>query len=386
MTRKTLRKTAVAIFSILLSGAISYGINHLLQEHYRKITVGRDTTYVLGPAFADGSIDFLSALNARFSAGVTPENNAAVPLFYATNAKGRFIGWRLEAVRGLLGIKEPGDPRDQYAEFGDFMLERKLRAAGTAHAQEVRNDEDLLRQAWSDQIDAHRSAPWTRDQDADACDWLQRNVRPLELVTAASRDHLFLPLIGRPDLGSVFRASFGGMGELRELANLLAIRAMFSLGSHDYARFRDDLFAQQRLGRLLLHAPQIIQALIGLGIIQQCNDEVAAALVVLTAEQSRELLADLRALPELPDITECEDQCMRLETIAEISIMARFGPAAETVDASDPTVPLPAAASLGFQSPIHFDDLLRQYNKLYDRQISAAACDLFPAAARFRSL
>src|SRR5262249_38705608 len=76
--------------------------------------------------------------------------------------------------------------------------------------------------------------------------------------------------------------------------------------------------------------------------------------------------------PEMADIVDCDDQCMRLETIAEISLMARFGPAAAELDRSDWGAPLPAPGSFGFQAPIHFDDLLREHNRWYDRRIVAS--------------
>src|ERR1044072_8972992 len=47
----------------------------------RTFTVGKDTTFVLGPLDKDGRIDYEAALNDRLRAGVTPENNANVLLF-----------------------------------------------------------------------------------------------------------------------------------------------------------------------------------------------------------------------------------------------------------------------------------------------------------------
>jgi hypothetical protein len=117
-----------------------------------------------------------------------------------------------------------------------------------------------------------------------------------------------------------------------------------------------------------------MQVMVGLSIIRRADDQVVAALPYLSASQARELLADLRALPPVPELVDCDDQCQRLQTIAEISTIARFGPMEEGPSRSDPTVPLPSPAGFGFQPPIHFDDLLRQYNRLYDRRI--AACRL----------
>ena len=45
-----------------------------------NITVGRETTYLTGPLNPDGTVNYLAALNAIYGKGVTPANNAVVPL------------------------------------------------------------------------------------------------------------------------------------------------------------------------------------------------------------------------------------------------------------------------------------------------------------------
>ena len=82
--------------------------------------------------------------------------------------------------------------------------------------------------------------------------------------------------------------------------------------------------ARQRLGRLIMHAPDSIQALVGMGIISQANDDVGASLEHFSPAQARQILADLRKLPSPPDIVDCDDQCMRLMPISMIADMARF--------------------------------------------------------------
>jgi len=66
-----------------------------------------------------------------------------------------------------------------------------------------------------------------------------------------------------------------------------------------------------------------------------------------------------------------------LETIGEICVMARFGPAADGINRSDTSAPLSAPASFGFQPPIHFDALLRQFNGLYDRRVAAQRLPMY---------
>ena len=48
-----------------------------------EITISKETTYITEPLRKDGYVDYVAALNERFRAGVTPENNAAVPFWKA---------------------------------------------------------------------------------------------------------------------------------------------------------------------------------------------------------------------------------------------------------------------------------------------------------------
>ena len=245
--RPVVRKVALVGATILFMLAVSYGINHFLQERFRRITIGRDTTYVTGPTFADGSVNYLAALNNRFSEGVTPENNAAVPLYLVTNPNHSLMGWRLQKYVEALGIKAKTDTRDTYVDFPTFMFEKNVKAA--TRAQEIRNIEADLREEWSDQIGKRARGPWTREQDPDASAWLQQNEAALRLITSASqRDHFFSPMVGRPDLGSTMSAQLSSLGALRDYCELLAIHGTLTLGNRDFPTWRDDLFGAATTG------------------------------------------------------------------------------------------------------------------------------------------
>jgi hypothetical protein len=371
MSPKILRRIGVALLSIVLSGAVSYGINHYFQERYRRITIARDTTFYLAPPFPDGYIDFLSALNALFSEGVTPASNAAIPLYLATSPKDNYIGWRLDAARAGMGVKDLPDPNTAYIDFLSFMSQIKPPSTDPG-SQVFHEGQKELSEIWSDEIEARSRSPWTRDQDPDTYAWLQRNAAALQLIISASqKDRFFCPIVGRPDVGSIMHSTIPSLGVIHAFANLLAVHAMFSVATHDFAAWRADILAQQRLGRLLLHAPTLIQAMVGIAIVSRSNDIVTVSLASLTSEQARTILADLRSLPTPPDIADTLNEGERVSIIAEISLMARFGPTVESIDFNDPSVTLPAPASLGFQPPIHFDDLLRQHNQLFDRIVAA---------------
>ncbi|KKL28184.1 hypothetical protein LCGC14_2377680, partial [marine sediment metagenome] len=73
----------------------------------RKITIGRDTTYITGPLTAEGMVDYAAALDALNAKGVTPANNAVVKLVECFGPE--ILGdARVERLKAL-GMKLPAD-------------------------------------------------------------------------------------------------------------------------------------------------------------------------------------------------------------------------------------------------------------------------------------
>lgn len=73
------RTWRVAIYSISFLLVLT-AADMILVQMRRTIHPGYDTTRITAPLQPDGSIDYLLAVDNRMSAGVTPENNAAVLL------------------------------------------------------------------------------------------------------------------------------------------------------------------------------------------------------------------------------------------------------------------------------------------------------------------
>ena len=376
MTRKTGRKLLTGLAGVVLSGVISYAVNHYLQERYRRITIARDTTYVTGPRFADGRIDFLSAVNQELSEGVTPENNAVVPLYMAS---GRFFeGWRLEAFEKAIGVKGAPNAEETYVDFATLMYERELKAARVP--QEVKNLEYDIRKKWEGKEDECRRQAWKREEHPEVYEWLQRNKRALELVREAGRrERFFSPLIGRPDLGTTMLANEPAVSLPRKFTDLLAVDAMLALGAGDFAQCREDLLCMKRLGRHYMRSGSVMGCIMGIAVTEKADDTISASLKALPAAEARSLLRDLQALPPSADINDCLDQYERLGVIGEICKLAHFGPAAADIQDQDPLDPLPIPRSLGFQQPVHFDDLLREHNRLVDRRVAAGRTSPYSA-------
>lgn len=78
-----------------------------------KFTIGKETTYVIGPLDKDGYIDDAAALNERLGKGVTAENSANVLLWKAIGPS-RAIGIPPAGYFKLLGIDELPEKGDNF--------------------------------------------------------------------------------------------------------------------------------------------------------------------------------------------------------------------------------------------------------------------------------
>ncbi|MBN1395170.1 MAG: hypothetical protein JW959_09115 [Pirellulales bacterium] len=59
-----------------------------ISLHWPKVEISKETTYFTEPLRPDGGVDYVAALNKKYSAGVTPENNALIPLLQAAGPRG----------------------------------------------------------------------------------------------------------------------------------------------------------------------------------------------------------------------------------------------------------------------------------------------------------
>lgn len=137
-----------------------------------KVTISKETTYVLGPLNRDGTVNYVAAVNEMYGRGVTADNNAAIPLLRALgpaslDAKTR--EFTLKAL-GLADLPEKGEyfipePPIPYSQAGplDTAEDRLARAHLRALTQPAREK-----------------------AEPELADWLKANQTPLDLLVAAS--------------------------------------------------------------------------------------------------------------------------------------------------------------------------------------------------------
>jgi len=235
-----------------------------------KFKISKETTYVTGPVRADGTIDYVEAINATLAQGATRENNAAIPILEAVARRDRGRAEHYARVREKLGMPAPAAPPDNTPRTQPPDFEKA--SAG----------------------------PWTADRFPDVAQWLTDNQKVLDLlVTASQRDHYYMPLVREHPEDPIISVLLPHLNFVRESANGLRARAMLRLGSDDSDGFCRDVIAIVRLGRLNTHAPTLIENLVGTGCEAIGLDaiKIAAAGGWLSEAQVEKLLTDLRAAP-----------------------------------------------------------------------------------------
>jgi hypothetical protein len=207
------------------------------------LRIHEDVTRITGPLDAEGYIDFEAALNERLSAGVTPDNNAAVPLWQAIGPKPSGNCTLHPDFWVALGI-EPPPEEGKY--FQDYSSWEKHRQGLTESSKEISQISWKLFN-WE----------WYRDDEENLSRWLVAQSEAFEKLRQASlKPKYYSPVISRD--------STTGHKNLLALAPLacsysiqhivheaLLIRALFSIKRQDYERAWEDVMTCQRLARLL---------------------------------------------------------------------------------------------------------------------------------------
>ena len=147
----------------------------------------------------DGYVNYVAALNQRFRAGVTPENNAAVPFLKAMGPGEIDAKYRDEYFR-LLGIQPLPEKGDYYV-----TLDKYAKASKDAGKPAAEDGEGKGTDIYAEQLTPAMKRPWSKKEFPILAGWLAANEKPLALLVAASkRPRRYDPLI--PEDGSVIAA------------------------------------------------------------------------------------------------------------------------------------------------------------------------------------
>lgn len=323
-------------------------------------TIGKDTTRISGPVRPDGTIDYVGALNARMSAGVTPANNAAVGLIRVLGPGAfRIEGAKRAKFFAALGIDPP--PADGiYHVVPDQYVEQN------AQGDEAQKANDALQHL--------HDKPWTAAEQPLLAKWVtSQDAAITRIADSVALPKFYLPLVSKSEPQSMFGTVGDGLTAMRSAGRALAYRASFRLGKGDFDGFRSDVRSLSQLSRHLASRPTYLDYLVATGL-----DALAIATMTgattserLTAAQARTLLADLEATPPMPTAAEAIDLGERYIMLDYFVTAARYGwaKAAEMMTGGGRPRPFAYAGT----KTRDWDAVFRKVNTWYDRQVAMVA-------------
>ena len=370
LPKKRWKRVCLYLLSTLL---ILLAADMALVQYWRRITISPETTRITAPLTLDGYPDYLAALNAEGSRGVTAENNAAPLLLQLVPAKALDEKTRAQFY-DYFGISAQSAASAPTMVPYASWLKDKVPATVPASTSAADDETTMLH------------APWRGIDHPQWQQWLDQQQAPLAaLHQACLRDRYYMPLLrpggpGALSPGPLIEVILPQLGPYRSLANLAMARAMMRLGDGDTAGFQSDITDALKLSRLVAQGPTLIEKLVALAIdsLAQSTLQAAATSNLLDAAAVQKLQAALAALPPLTPIQESIDHAERYMFLDFVCLISQHGIGyiqhLQELSAGDaPSGPGFMAAAGGKLYPVNCNATLRQANSFYDRCMEALA-------------
>jgi hypothetical protein len=346
-----------------------------------KITVSKETTFVLGPLRDDGLPDFDAALNELAGKGITAENNAAV-LFWQAIGPGP-MGEHREKIVKTLGMAPLADDGDYLISLRDFAWRREN------NKQSQPRDARLTPLQLELDSQQHKAfdRPWNKKEFPLLAEWLDANQKALKLIDDGSRRQRFfspefpfpfrkleniLTTAPRPNLNVA----------LREALSALETRAMLRVASDDVDGALDDALTCHHLARLYGTGATLADMLLAIaldGHASSMETRIAEYGKVSTAQNAR-LQRELETLIPLKisDAVSSGDRIFWLGAICQMkddprnNIVNMLAPFPELMSRSTFNE-AKALSELAANQDVDWNVVLRRTNAYYDHLSMALA-------------
>jgi hypothetical protein len=334
-------------------------------------TISKETTYLTEPLTEDGYVDYLAAMNKMCSEGVTPENNAVLPLLEALGPK--TIGDnRRERYFRMLDVAPLPEKGDYQIPFETFYEEKNPTTDNRLSTQEDPSE----KQKAFEKFYATMNKPWTAEKHPLYAEWLKANQKPLEKIIAGTkREKYYSPMIVEKveNYAPLIAVTLEMVQKDRESARLLSYHAMYSIGEGKLEDAKQDLLACHRLARLACQGPTLVDGLVGIAIDGiACNgDIILAQSGKLSSSEAVSYLLELKKLPPLGGMAEKLDKSERLISLDCTQMLAING-LKSFFQLMDPVLPkkenpLKELLEANMPSGIEWDEIMRSQNGWYDR-------------------
>jgi hypothetical protein len=355
LPKRRFYRFVIYIFAIVL---VLVAIDMVLVQVRRTIHPGFDTTRITEPLAPDGTIDYLAAIEAQYSRGVTDDNNAFPILLQAYGRQALPGTQPLDGITDRLHMPHLPKEGDYIARLSDFK-EVPITTDGR------------------DEVDVKQ---WPPKFDPRVLKWVKRSEKPLRKVREATmRSRYFVPINGGNRPEPIIEVMLPHLNMEREAARALAAHALLCAEANDFDSARADVLAIHRLARLSAQGPTLVEVLVSIGIEgMACDVDINIAQhAKLDSKTAKSYLLDLLSLKEMPPFTQSLDVAERSLGLEFAEHCAKIGPVAAgrlytSVFGMLPSESTLPPAPLFRFLPIPYEQSMRAQNSVLDALILAA--------------
>ncbi len=276
------------------------------------LTVSKETTLLTEPLNPSGTVNYVEAVNLKHSEGVTPENNAAIPLLRTMGLKEFGISSSVrERFLKRLGAKDlvVDDESDRFLWRHKFLehLEEELRSQSRPTTRMQTAIAELRDHSGTpDNLEVVLARkPWREDEQPALAAYIRRMEKPLSrFVEASRRSRYWVPLVSETDPPTFVDVNVPQVNHVMSMANTMAVRAMLKLGNDDIEGAIEDVLAMHRMARLVGQGAMPVEVIVAYAI-DDAAANTSAALArsgKASATRLKRLARDVWAMGALREI------------------------------------------------------------------------------------
>lgn len=330
------------------------------------IVISKETTRIDGPQRPDGRIDYLAALNQKLSEGVTPDNNAAAPLYQTVGFDAGDAALRTKFFERL-GVDPPAADAKLFVGSSDYAT--RMGGADPDKAEE-------FRARFEGQLSMSYTQPWNAMERLELAGWLKANERQLATIAAGlRRPRYYMPLVAGEDADYMLvSVLLPGVAACRDVSRAFTARAMLRLGEGKLDEARADLLSAHRLAGHVGSGPTLIEGLVGIACESMAvgGDVALAHSGKLSADDARAYAAELAKISPLVDMVgkiDLTERYMYLDCAMTLAVKGPEG-IGELAGGGSDGLDKAIGKLLGLAA-IDWNEPLKIGNQWYDRMVEA---------------
>lgn len=350
-----------------LGGTLWPYIWDALRDDEVLITISPQTTVIEAPLRPDGYVDYLAAVEAKSSAGATPENNAVVVLWQVWGPQEYDAAYlsKYFAALGIPPVAEKGDYLPVwYREYNPSPKKSDAPSDGGEKVTIPDLGDDLER--WA------TTHPWTDEQIPRGSAWIKENETKIQqLIAGSARPKFYSPLVLVDPDAYIMTMNIPTPELVRKTFRTLCFYAMGCLGQGRTADASTALLAAFRWGRLASQGPGSVswmvciaaerQALAGLEALV-CSRKLSATEINQLSQQ----IDELPPLRDMADMLEGDERPLQLAALTySASTCLDLG-----VESQRPQTWWDRIHDRRMRRWIQWDPLLVRFNTLFDAELA----------------